>query len=168
MRKKAKDLNGILPDEYGDLALEALLSKFAETEEKLESLRKAIAFFKNGGKEPQPEKRKFKWNKVALEALENIGTLSESQNIYQKAYDLHGEEFEADYERRIIIARLSSAISQLKGTDALITHENKIGTKIYGLGSWYKDGKILKDKLGKYENEIENFDLEIIDDNEVF
>jgi len=168
MRKKAKDLQDILPGEYSDITIEALKRDRAEHLEKAEKITEIIRFFENGGKEPQPEKRKFKWNKVALESLRSIGTLSDSHTIYEMAFQIHGKEFEVDYDRRTIIARLSSAISQLRNTEVLTVHENNINTKIYGLKDWYKNNKILRDKLGKYENEIQNFGLEISDENEIF
>jgi len=167
MSKKTSNLTDILPDEHNKVIIEATEKMIADLEHKLEKARQTLDYLKSGGKTPEVDKPKFKWNKVVLEVLSILGVLSESQRIYEKAIELHKDQFYPAYDRRTVIARLSSSISQLKNGDTLTFHENSIGVKIYGLKDWYdKKGRVYEKNVGKYEDEIDKFDLQISDDIE--
>lgn len=166
MSKKTNKKEGIIPEKHNVLVIEATEKLVADLEEKLLKARQTLDYLRNGCKEPEIEKPKFKWTKLVIGAMEELGFLAETHTIYNMAIHLNRDELLEHYEKRIVTSRLSSAISQLKSNDAIVMHENQRGNKIYGLNEWYINGHLdIIDRLGKFKEQIDSYNIVLYGDD---
>lgn len=144
-----------IPERQRQFLITATKSKISQLKDELEEAQEALEYLENQEVTAKTIQRKHKWTKIVIESIESLGSICGSDDIYSYVMDKYQPEMFPELERRVVVTRLSSAISQLKKGEQIICHESNTGEKVYGLKDWYKGAHLFVSKLGKYqENNI--------------